>query len=136
MRERGKRPSTKQSHLRLSMLMARCQQGEDCCVQSAIVQRPWLSKFVSIMSAKAGATLELSRTSMIVSIELCSWSRRPGSVHLVRCFDVSFLHPHCGHLLMTVSSHRDSLELHPHHPDTCIVVNVRKGLGYPDMALS
>ena len=90
----------------------------------------------SIMSAKVGATLALSRISIIVSIELCSCSRRPGSVHLVRCFDVTFSHPHCGHLLMTVSSHSDNLKLHPHHPDTCFVMNIQKGVGYSDMALS
>ncbi len=87
------------------------------------------------MSARVGATLALFRISIMVSIELCSWRRQPGSVHRVRCFDFSFLYPHCGHLLFNVSSHRDNLELHPHHPDTCFVMNVRKGVGYSDIAL-
>ncbi len=106
------------------------------CVHSAIVCRPWLSKKVSIISANSGVTLASSRMSMMVSIELCSWSRQPESVHLVRCFEVSSLHLHCGYLLMAVFFQSESLELHPHHSDTCFVRYVRKGVGYPDMAQS
>ena len=44
MKEEGIQPSRKQSHPRLSILIVRYQNFEDCCVQSAIVLCPWLSK--------------------------------------------------------------------------------------------
>ncbi len=70
-----------------------------------------------------------ARMSAMVSIELCSWSNLPRSLHLVRCFEFLCLHPHCGHLLMIFSSHNDSFELQPHQPDTCLVINERNVFG-------
>ncbi len=61
---------------------------------------PWLSKYISFMSAKSEVTLALFKMSMMVSIELWSWSMQPGSVHLIRSFEVSCLHLHCKHVLM------------------------------------
>ncbi len=57
-------------------------------------------------------------------------------MHLVKCFEFLFLHPHYWHLFDTFSSHRDNFELHPHQPDTCLVTNVQKVLEYFAMALS
>ncbi len=57
-------------------------------------------------------------------------------MHLVKCFEFLFSHPHCEHLFDTFSSHRDNFELHPHQPYTCLVTNVWKVLGYFAMALS
>jgi len=61
---------------------------------------------------------------------------RPGSVHWVKCFEFSCLHPHWGHLLSTPFSHSDSFELQQHHPDTCFVTNVWNVFGYPAIAVS
>jgi hypothetical protein len=33
-----------------------------------------------------------------------------------------------------LSSHRDIFELHPHHPDTCLVINEQNVLGYSKIA--
>ena len=74
--------------------------------------------------------------SMTPSIDWRSCISRPGSVHRVRCFEISCSHPHWGHLLLTPFSHSDSLELQPHHPDTCFVTNVRNVFGYPAIAFS
>ncbi len=52
----------------------------------------------------------------------------------VRCFKLSCLHSHCRHLLTMSSSQRDSFELQPNHPETCLVMKERNGLGYPKMA--
>jgi hypothetical protein len=89
-----------------------------------------------IISLNSDATFALSKTVMMVSIEFRSWSTRPGSLHHVRCFEFSCLHPHGGHLLTMSSSERDSFELQPHQPETCLVMKVRKVLGYPEMARS
>ena len=72
--------------------------------------------------------------SMTPSIDWWSCISRPGSVHRVRCFEFSCLHPHWGHLLLTPFSHSENLELQPHHPDTCFVTNVRNVFGYPAIA--
>jgi hypothetical protein len=37
---------------------------------------------------------------------------------------------------MMLSSQRDSVELHPHHPDTCLVINEQNVLGYSEIAWS
>jgi hypothetical protein len=81
--------SMRQSQPRLLMLTERCKYFEFGLTQSSMVCCPWLSKYISIMSANLEATLASFRTSMMVSIELWSWSMQPGSVHLVRCFEVS-----------------------------------------------
>ncbi len=73
---------------------------------------------------------------MTPSIDWRSCISRPGSVHRVRCFEFSCSHPHWGHLLSTPFSHSDSLELQPHHPDTCFVTNVWNVFGYPAIAFS
>ncbi len=82
------------------------------------------------MSANSKVTLALFKTSMMALIELWSWSTRPRSGHLVRCFEVSSPHPHCGHLLMMFSSQSESLELQPYQPDTCFVMNAQKVFEY------
>ncbi len=70
----------------------------------------------------------------MVLIELWSCSLRPRSVHLVRCFEVTCLHLHCGHLLMMFSSQSKSLELQLHHPETCFVMNMWKVFDYSEIA--
>ncbi len=82
-----------------------------------------------MMLINSEVTSASSRMSTMFSIELCSWSTLPGSLHLVRCFEFLCSHPHCGHLLMMLSSHNDSFELHPHQPDTCVVINERNVFG-------
>ena len=88
------------------------------------------------MSARSWQTFASLRMSITPSIDRRSCIIRPGSVHRVRCFEVSWLHPHWGHLSSTFFSHNDILELHPHHPDTCFVTNVRNVFGYPAIAFS
>jgi hypothetical protein len=124
----------KKSDPRLLMLAERCKYFEFGLMQSSMVQRPWLSKYISIISANSEVMLASFKTSMMVLIELWSWSTQPRSVHLVRCFEVSWLHQHCGHLLMMFSSQSKSLELQPHHPETCFAMNVRKVFGCLEIA--
>jgi len=74
--------------------------------------------------------------SITPSIDWWSCISRPGSVHRVRCFEVSCSHPNWGHLSSTPFSHNYNLELHPHHPDTCFVRKVWNVFGYPAIAFS
>ncbi len=89
MSEYGIKISTKQSHPRLSILVEMCKYFEFGLLQSFMVQRPWLSKYVSFMSANLEVTLASFKMSMMVLIALYSWHTQPRSVHLVRCFEVS-----------------------------------------------
>ncbi len=89
MSEYGIGPSSKQSHPRSSMLAERCNYFEFGLMQSSMVWCLWLSKYISIMSANLEVTLAWFKMSMMNLIELWSWSTRPESVHLVRCFEIS-----------------------------------------------
>ena len=88
------------------------------------------------MSDRSWATFASLRMSITPSIDWRSCIIRPGSVHRVRCFEVSCSHPHWGHLSSTPFSHNDNLELHPHQPDTCFVTKVWNVFGYPSIAFS
>jgi hypothetical protein len=57
MSEYGIQPSTKQTHPRLLMLTERCKYFEFGLTQSSMVCCPWLSKYVSIMSANSEVTV-------------------------------------------------------------------------------
>jgi hypothetical protein len=82
-----------------------------------------------MISVNLEVTSASARTSAMVSIKLCTLSNLPGSLHLVRCFEFSCLHPHSGHLLMMFFSHNDSFKLQPHQPDTCLVINEQNVFG-------
>ncbi len=96
----------------------------------------WLSRYTSIISGNSEGTFASFRTSMMVLIELWSWSKQPGSLHLMRCFKFSYLHPHWGLVLMMFSSQSKSIELQLHQPDTCLMMNERNILGYLEKAQS
>ncbi len=125
--EYGIWPCTKQSHLRLSILIEMSKSFEVGCVQSTMGRRPCSSRYALILVANLETTFASSGTSMMVSIELWSWIDRPGSLQHVRCFEFSFLYPHWG--FMMFSSQSKSFELQPHHPETSLVMNVRDILG-------
>ncbi len=104
-------PSIMQSHPKLLIVMAIGIKHDCSQEQSSIVHWPWLERYASIILHNLGMTFALSRTSMTVSIDWRSCRRWPGSMHCVRCFEFSFLHPHCGHLFTMFFSRSDNFEL-------------------------